>query len=222
MFDTPFSEARRGLWIALYGPDGAGKSGVAERLERELAPCFSAVRRHHLRAEFLGTRTAATIVTQPHVQKPRGIFLSCAKLAYQLLHGWFSHLVMVMPRLAAGELVIFDRYFADYAIDPRRYRIPNRLSFWAAVLSRFAPRPHRQFVLDVPGIELQRRKREVTPDESSRQRRAYIESLGREPNTKIIDANRPISEVACDIRNEVLWLLEERAASSAEADIARA
>jgi thymidylate kinase len=222
MFNTGSAGPRRGLWIALYGPDGAGKSGVAERLAWELTPYFPAIRRHHLRAEFLGARIAATTVTQPHAQTPRGVLLSCVKLQYLLLRCWLAHLVLVLPRVAAGELVIFDRYFGDYAIDPHRYRLPYELSFWAAVLSRFAPRPHRQFVLDVPGTELQRRKREVTPDESLRQRHAYVERLGRASNTIIISANRPISDVAGEIGNEILRLLQERNARPAEADVARA
>ena len=213
---------RRGLWIALYGPDGAGKSAVAEHLARELAPCFSSVRQHHLRAEFVSARRVPVTVTQPHAQAPRGLLLSCPKLAYLLLHCWLAHVLLVLPRVAAGELVIFDRYFADYTIDTQRYRLPHGLSFWAEVLSRLAPRPDRQFVLDVPGLQLQLRKHEVTLKESLRQRQAYIDELGRAPNSRIVNADRPLSDVAAEIANEILRLLRERNASPAEADVARA
>ena len=62
-------------------------------------------------------------VTQPHAQPPRGIILSCLKLLYMFLHGWLAHALSTLFWIASGQLVIFDRYFLDYAIDPQRYRL---------------------------------------------------------------------------------------------------
>ena len=112
-----------GLWIALYGPDGAGKSIVALRIAAELAPLFSQVQLLHLRVVLGRNAKPSVAVTQPHAQQPRGIILSCLKLLYMFLHGWLAHALLTIFWLASGQLVIFDRYFLDYAIDPQRYRL---------------------------------------------------------------------------------------------------
>jgi len=213
--------ARRGLWIAIYGPDGAGKSAVVRQLAGELAPLFAGVCQYHLRVRWLGAGKPTSPVTDPHAQRPRGAFLSCLKLVYMLAHAWVTHLFVVLPLTVADQLVLFDRYFLDYAVDPRRYRLAQRSVGFARLLARWAPRPDLQFVLDVPAEELQRRKAEVTLTESQRQRRAYVELLGGLSNTVLVNAAQPVSVVA----NEAASVIRARAGaqgdSVAEVELAR-
>jgi thymidylate kinase len=199
-----------GLWIALYGPDGAGKSAVARRLVAELAASFSGVELHHLRIPLWRTGASAAIVTQPHAKQPRGLMLSCLKLFYMFAQSWMAHLLRVLPSIAHGQLVIFDRYFLDYAIDPRRYRLPAASVALASLLGDFAPQPDLQFVLDVPAPKLQGRKAEVSLQESQRQRREYQTQIAGLTNTILVDADRPISEVTTEIRARIFQLVRLR------------
>jgi thymidylate kinase len=195
--------SRRGLWIALYGPDGAGKSAVGDRLAVELADGFSRVQLHHLRIQPGHTSPQSAPVTQPHAQPSRGLALSYLKLLYMLAHAWLTHWLITLPSIEAGHLVIFDRYFLDYAIDPRRYRLHPRTIGFASLLGRLGPRPNLQFVLDVPAQELQRRKSEVSLAESERQRQEYAKRIGSRPNAVITNADRPPTDVATEIMRQV-------------------
>jgi thymidylate kinase len=211
--------ASSGLWIALYGPDGAGKSAVAARLAAELAPLFSAVDLHHLRIQSGRASQANVPVTQPHRQQPRGLILSYLKLLYMFAHSWLTHLLTVTS-IAAGRVVIFDRYFLDYSIDSRRYRLAAESVRFASLLGKLAPRPDLQFVLDVPARELQRRKSEVTLFESRRQRQEYVASIGHLPNAVVVNADRPIQQVASHIISEVLRYTHASSRLTAEAELA--
>ena len=193
-----------GICIALYGPDGAGKSAVAARVAVELANLFSGVQLHHLRISLGCTERQVAIVTQPHAQQPRGLILSCLKLFYVFAQSWLAHLVRVLFWVASGQLVIFDRYFLDYPADPKRYRLAGESVRLASLLASFAPQPDLQFVLDVPAEELQRRKPEVSLIESRRQRQEYAALIGRLPNAVLVHADRPIAEVASVVANRVL------------------
>lgn len=204
---------RRGLWIALYGPDGAGKSAVAARIATELASLFRGVQLHHLRIPLGRCEDKVTVITEPHAQPPRGLLLSCLKLSYMFAQSWLAHLVHVLVWLARGQLVLSDRYFLDYAVDPRRYRLTGATVRLASLLGDFSPQPDLQFVLDVPAAELQRRKPEVSLAESQRQRHEYAARIARLPNAILVNGERPLGEVASDVGNTILQLLNDRAHS---------
>lgn len=205
---------RRGLWIALFGPDGAGKSAVAECMAHDLSSFFTATHRHHLRMPLRAHKKLQQTVTEPHRQAPRGALLSHAKLLYLFVHCWLCHLLVTLPRLASGHLVIFDRYFPDHMIDPRRYRLAAASTRLAAGLSRLVPQPDVQIVLDVPAEALWQRKQEVTLAELKRQRVAYREKIGALAVAAITDASRPLAEVACDVNGIVLAKLFAMGATS--------
>ncbi len=207
------------LWIALYGPDGAGKSAVGARLSDQLAPLFSRVELEHLRIPLGRSPKQNVPMTQPHSQPSRGVLLSYLKLLYMFGHGWLAHLLLTPFRVASGQLVIFDRYFLDYAVDPRRYRLAATSIGLASLLGRFSPRPDLQFVLDVPAEELQKRKHEVSLAESERQRQEYAQQIGHLPNSVMVDADRPVAEVASEIVAIVAELLQRRSEAEVKADL---
>ena len=195
-------KSREGLWVAVYGPDGAGKSAVIQQLASGLTPLFSAIRMYHLRIPLWRYSGPPASVTNPHGQPPRGTFLSCLKLLYMLAHAWLTHFLFVVPSLVSGQLVLFDRYFLDYTIDPQRYRLAKQSSGFARLLARLAPRPDVQFVLDVSAEELQKRKREVSFAESGRQRRAYA-NLQSSADAVLVNADRPIAAIAGEITDVI-------------------
>ena len=211
-----------GLWIALYGPDGAGKSALADRLADDLGPFFPGLRLHHLRLPLWQSSRKSVMVTQPHAQPPRCLTLSCLKLFYMFAQSWLAHLLHVLSWLGSGQLVIVDRYFLDYTIDPQRYRLARSSVRLASLLGRFAPRPDLQFVLDVPAEELQRRKPEVSLCESRRQRYEYAARIARLPNGRLVNADRPMLQVELEITTAILQLQQRRFRAVKQADLAPA
>lgn len=187
-----------GFWLAVLGPDGSGKSTVLERLERELAGDFEAVRRHHFRPHTGRRGADHPPATDPHGRDPRGPAASAAKLAVWWADYWVGYLTAIRPALRRRHLVLFDRYFDDLLVDPRRYRFrsPMRL---ARQIVRWIPRPDLVVVLDAPVPTLRERKREVSEAETTRQRNAYIRLAVGTPEARVVDAGQPVDDVVAAI-----------------------
>lgn len=182
---------------------------MAERLTTELAPYFHASHRYHLRIA-VRRKCAKDSVTKPHALVARGTILSHLKLIYLFFHYWTTYLLITLPRIIAGHLVLFDRYFHDHSIDPLRYRLSHSSVGFAEFLSRAVPQPDLQLVLDVPAAELQRRKGEVSFEESNRQRRAYIEKLASTANGVVTNASLPISAVTQESLTAIFRYMKHR------------
>ncbi|HLI62400.1 MAG TPA: hypothetical protein VKV05_03295 [Terriglobales bacterium] len=193
----------RGLWIAFFGPDGVGKSAVIEELKELLGSGFSGVRQFHFRPMFGLRKTNRLPVTHPHGQAPRGLCISLAKLLYWLLDCWFGYFAVIRPALRRSGLVIFDRYYPDVLVDPRRYRLPEGCRSFARCLAPLAPRPDLCVLLDAPAEAVQRRKQEVSPAESQRQRLAYLAMLQSLPDKLVVSADCPVSEVARQVQTGI-------------------
>ena len=201
-----------GGWVAFYGPDGAGKSSVIDRVEPRLAPAFRRTARYHLRPHFgRRLRPGGTPVTEPHGQPARGWIGSFAKVAYWFLDATLGYWFRVRPQVVRSTLVVFDRYVDDLAVDPKRYRFGAPV--WTAdALRRVTPRPDVTVVLDAPADVLQARKAEVPLAESERQREAYRALAERTRGAVVVDAARPLSDVADAVETAVLSRLADRTA----------
>jgi thymidylate kinase len=205
--------------MAVFGPDGAGKSAVIKRLAQELTPPFHAVQQFHFRPMFRQKWRERRAVTDPHAKSPRGMWVSIFKLLYWLADCWYGYLVTILPARANARLVIFDRYFDDILIDPRRYRLPPSSLWFARLFVRLAPRPDLYVLLDVPSDILQRRKAEVHLAESQRQRLEYLEMFRRLPNALTVDASASVEEVVVQVKILVLQSLADPSVNRAEVSL---
>ena len=219
MHNNPSEPSRRGLWIAFFGPDGAGKSAVIEELSGKLETSFVGITRFHFRPRFRRQGVDWPPVTSPHAQPPRSILASLGKLVYWLLDCWFGYLVTIRPGMARSELVIFDRYLPDILVDPRRYRLPASCLRFAWLLVTLAPGPGLCILLDLPAEVVQQRKQEVSPEESQRQRAAYLSLFKGMPNTLIVDAGCPVDEIAHQVITAIYTFFINSSSQSPEASL---
>ena len=167
---TEFSHVLRpkGLFIAILGPDGAGKSTVLDGLVSRIRELFGELQRHHWRpgilpeiGVLLGKRTAEKKpVTDPHGKPPHSLPAAFFRLAYYWLDYWLGWLPRLRKRRAQVHLVLFDRYADDWWCDPRRYRfaLPQWLLRLAA---RTVPQPDFTFVLLADATTIATRKAEL-------------------------------------------------------------
>ena len=185
--------------MVLLGPDGAGKSSVIAGIGDGVAAGFAGCDTYHLRpALFSKTRTATTNC-DPHAKSARGTLVTTAKLAYLLAANWLGYLMRVRPRVERGTLVVFDRYFLDGLIDPRRYRLPPSCGWLVALVESLLPKPDLYVVLDAPATVLQERKQEVTPIEAARQCREYRRLAEVLANAVLVDAAQPLARVVDEV-----------------------
>jgi thymidylate kinase len=194
-----------------------GKSAVIEQVKKHLATDFSTVIQFHFRPRFGRGSLGCTPVTDPHAQNPRRLLISFAKLIYWLLDCWYGYLLALRPGLQRSRLVIFDRYYPDLLVDPLRYRLPAASLRFAQWLVALAPRPDLCVVLDAPAEVVQRRKHEVSPAESQRQRLAYLALFHSMPVKLLVNANLPVNEVAQQVSASVFVLLNSSSMQPHEA-----
>ena len=201
---------RQGLWVAVFGPDGAGKSAAIQRLTQELSLCFRGIERYHFRPMFRRRWQHSSPVTNPHGKPPRGSLLSVLKLLYWLADYWYGYLAIIRPALLNSTLVLFDRYYHDVLVDPQRYRLPVSTLWFAKFLAWLVAPPDLYVLLDVPAEVLQQRKPEVSCDESHRQRLAYLQMFQSMPNAFIVDAACSLDELTQQLKSVILDALVSR------------
>lgn len=198
-----------GLLVAVLGPDGVGKTTLIECLRESLAGAFRQTQLFHLRPCIFGPKGTNGPVTDPHGKPPHPWWLSLLKLPYYILDYGLGYLSKVRPRLVRSTLVLFDRYYHDLLVDPRRYRYGGPIGF-ARLVRVFIPKPDLFLILDAPEELLLVRKQEVSPQEMRRQREAYRRLATEIPNAVFLDTSLCPKEVALDASEAILEHLRRR------------
>ncbi len=153
----------------------------------------------------------AASLEDPHAAPPRNVFLSVVYFVWHYLPfvwGWWVYVSRVLRR---GGMVIIDRYYYDFFVDQRRYRL--NLPRWILRLGFvFVKKPDMVFCLDADPEILQARKKEVSFAECARQRKVYRALTEKLPNGHVIDASQPLEKVVQNVQGIVLDFMAERAA----------
>lgn len=192
---------QRGLFIVVEGIDGTGKSTQTRRL-----------------AEWFRARGREVVLSREPTDGPWGKQLRDSGNAGRLSAEQELELFLldrkdhvenlILPSLAAGKVVILDRYYFSTmayqgarGFDPAVIRARNEA---------FAPAPDLLLLLDLPvETALQRigsRNEGVTAFEQSdtlERCRSIYRSLIDEPFVRVIDANAPAEEVTARIAEAI-------------------
>jgi thymidylate kinase len=194
--------------VAIVGSDGSGKSSVLNSLTKRLKNTTKIIQILHLKPEiFLRHRSQATgPVTDPHAQAERSALVSALKLLMWFGEYWLFYLFASKPNLT---LRIFDRYYHDILVDPKRYRYGGPM-WLARLVGKIIPKPDLFILLDAPPEILQDRKQEVPFEETARQREAYLELVRGMKNGVVVDASQPLDDVVADVNRVILDFMAER------------
>lgn len=194
--------------ICVLGPDGVGKSSVLERVIPQLQNATKVVEMRHLKPViFMKSRVKARgVVTDPHRLPPRSGLLSSLKLVVWLAECWLDFILRARKNLT---LQVYDRYFHDLLVDPRRYRYGGP-GWIAKIISRLVPQPDLVLLLDAPAELVQSRKQELPLEETLRQRNDYQRLLATLPQGVVIDASLPLDQVCDNARTAILDSLESK------------
>jgi thymidylate kinase len=193
----------KGIFIVFCGPDGCGKSSVAEKLG-DINGIFDSKYSQYYHWKPLPQRHNTQIsIEDPHGKPVRNLFVSLLYFVYHYLPFIYGYYRYVRPALQKKGLVIIDRYYYDFFVDLKRYRL--NISQWIVKLGYILiKKPDLVFCLDADPEILQARKREVTFEECKRQRNEYRKLVENIANGYIIDASMPLQNVIDNVRNRII------------------
>ncbi len=196
-----------GLLVAVTGPDGVGKSTFIENLVDRVAPAFRRVHRYHWRPGLLGSVRAGGSSVNPHGAEADPKWLSVFRLLWIVLDYQAARLQLRWQRARSG-LVVFDRYYHDILVDPRRYRYGGP-AWLARMLAPLVPQPDVLLVLHAPAAVVAARKQELDEPELRRQLKRYP-ALAKAANGWVIDAAGSPEDVAAAGARRVVDVLVRR------------
>jgi thymidylate kinase len=184
---------RRGISVALLGPDGAGKTTLAGEIVGGFA--FPA------RRVYMGL-TGGALRFVHRVRIPGVV------LAGQVVVLWARCLYAFALR-SRGYLVVFDRYVYDAAVPtPHRLSGMQRASRWVA--GHVCPQPDLIVVLNAPGDVMYRRKRAYTAAQLDDWRQHFLRLRTRFPNLEVIDTTLPLNRVRAEVFERIWRQYAER------------
>ncbi len=193
-----------GINICFLGPDGSGKSSVIDRILPVIEPIYRKQKYIHLRPK-LGYKNIGSSekVENPHAQELRGVVGSLLKIVYFFFDYILGYFLKIRPMLVRSTCVVFDRYYYDLLVDPRRYRYGASMNF-ANFVGKFIPKPDLVILLDAPADVLQQRKQEVPYEETARQRDVYLMLVKAMGNGVVIDSSQPLDKVVMDVTEVII------------------
>ena len=221
----------RGLTVAIVGPDGAGKTTVARRLQPMLpVPAtylymgVSAESSNHLlpttRLVRFVRRRRGVVERGPRVPPPAGSapagrpspgkrLRAAARLANRVADESYRQGLASWHR-RQGRVVLLDRHvFADYYLAdvaaPGPLPVSRRLH--GLFVARVLPPPDLLLYLDVPAQLLFERKGEGTVAVLEALRHNYAQLAGAVPAFATIDGTQPVDDVAAEAAQ---WILRWR------------
>ncbi len=203
-----------GLTVVLCGADGCGKSTAARAVVDGLSGTFSPAKARHFHWKpplFTARRRAERgPATNPHGQPVRNPAASLCYFGFHWLEFFLGSHVCLRPVTFRGGLVLVDRYYYDFFVDQRRYRlqVPQGI-----VRLGYVPlkKPDLVVLLDAPAEVLQVRKQEVPHAETERQCRAYRAVVQSLSNGRVINAAQSVEKVGADINRAILDFMAKRA-----------
>lgn len=153
-----------GLFIVFIGPDGAGKSTLIEKTVNMISPVFRKIEYFHWIYNFSKKKIDRVVIKNPHSMKPRTYIISMFKIIFYSIKYLLGYVIFVLTGKIRSTLIVFDRYYYDFFIDKKRYRLKTSDKFLRFFL-HFIPKPDLIFSLQGDEQLIYNRKKEIPVSE---------------------------------------------------------
>jgi DNA polymerase III delta prime subunit len=196
--------------ILLAGPDGVGKSTIADHLGRELSEFGFIIERLHYRPNIL-FRQSPTQTPSHHSPPISAVPHNYIRSLIKLLATYadtltFEFITRVRRRESRNSKYVFiqERGWLDQSVDQTRYRLDPRVKPVVNVLARLIPRATFGVALVAPAMDVHARKQELSLAEITQQTEHWRRTIQFASRRSIeVDATRPPEEIA---RSIALWM----------------
>ena len=208
-----------GYTIAFLGTDGSGKSTIINIIQPLLNKAFhKKVYYEHMRpnqipsiARLLGKKEQFNgPVTNPHEKEPSKLLVSLIRWAYYMIDYTIGYYLKVFPTKAIRSCVwIFDRYYYDYLIDPKRGRV--NLPQWILKLGQLIiPEPDIIICLGADAETIHNRKPELTLKEVERQVNALKLFCQSHKKAVWVDTGKSVDKSSNEALNTIIKVMGKR------------
>jgi thymidylate kinase len=219
-----------GLFVAMVGLDGAGKTSVIEKLKQNTGAFFMPGRTRtfywrpfllpplqHL-IHPLRKRKNQTVPEQESIadignrKTQQWRWKTCIPFLIKFIYYWLDFIlgsVRYKGIHARGGLVLFDRYYYDQMVFPHRFRFTVPMPIFR-LFSKLIPQPDVVILLTAPTETLISRKKEFPENELTRQLGEYRNLLTPFKNFSELDTDRNIEETVHDASLLLLNFMAER------------
>ena len=208
---------KTGIFLVLLGPDGSGKSTIAEHIMKSevLRKLFMNKRYFHSRFDFLPplrkylpfcTRTKTSSVSTSQQTKTYGMLRAMVYPIYYGMSYFLGHPLLWKEKACSG-LVIFDRYFYDFLIQRELMKCPKWIIRW---IGKLIPRPNIIIFLQTKPEIVYERKQELTIDEIERQNKACERFIDGFPSAISIDASSSVEKIVDQIKRIIIEKVKEK------------
>jgi thymidylate kinase len=205
-----------GMFVVLLGPDGSGKTTIAENVFARLCKplrlddkCLLHWRPgmipqlNRLFKKITLSNDKRKNDIRPTKSKPSGFILSLFKLTYYSLDYLLGYFFVVRLKLYRGKLVIFDRYYYNFMVDPYRSKV-NLPSFIPEFIMNFIPKPDVIICFENEPVTILKRKQELSIEEIKRQINDYRNLTFRLPNGYIVNGDKSVNNVTDEVIDIIL------------------
>ncbi len=204
---------KTGIFLVLLGPDGSGKSTIAESIIKSevIKKLFLNKRYFHSRFDFLPplrkyfsffTKTKTGHAPRAQQIKTYGMLRAMVYPIYYGMSYFLGHPLLWKEKACAG-LVIFDRYFYDFLIQRELMKCPKWFIRW---IGKLIPRPNIVVSLQTKPEIVYKRKQELTMDEIKRQNEICGKFIAGFPGGFSVDASSSVEKIV----NQVKWIIVEK------------